>query len=105
MDNGLRFSLRQRDIEWANENLSLECLKCDKTFLYNIAYSKHMKRHEDKNTEVGNPCNTSIKDQSELEENGSTKEHLKKNEIECQICLKRFAHLIFLEKHEKFMTM
>ena len=88
-----------QDQKASNENPSLECLRCDKTFLYKIAYSKHIKRHEIKDTEVGILCNTSMKDQSELEENDDTKEQLKKNRIECQICLKSFAHLSGLKSH------
>ena len=69
-----------------------ECKTCKKSFRRQIDLNNHGK---------GNSCDTSIKNQSELEENGDTKEHLTYDKIECQICLKRFAHLIFLEKHEK----
>ena len=70
----------------------LECLKCDKTFLYKIGYKKHIKKHEG---------NLTFSD-SVSEYANKTKPEEKSNQ--CNICLKIFATSHYLKIHLNIHT-
>ena len=105
-------------------NSRLECLKCDKPFLYKIAYRHHMKKHEKievkvKPSEIVKPkyrkikknvkkpyscqdCEKSFITPSKLQRH--TRIHTGEKPFKCETCGKGFSQLGHLKEHERIHT-